>query len=47
MANFNPRNVLKVLIDEFGLPGSDPNPFEKDVGRYLIGKLLCIRMVNN
>ena len=45
MANFNPRNVIKVLIDEFGLPGSDPSPIETDFGRYLIGKLFFIRMV--
>lgn len=37
MESINPRNVIKVLIEEFGPPGSDFSAEEKEMGEHLIG----------
>lgn len=41
MANSNPQNVIKVMMDHYGRSKTDPNAVEKDIGRYMIGKLYC------
>lgn len=38
MAAIDPRNVIKVLIDEFGEPGTEANVSEKELAAMIIGK---------